>query len=250
MCLAFSSLAHAEVVQELVLSDGADSATIDISDTNLVSVTCNAGACGQITQGNVGLRIFSDGAHGTISIVHALFGAGNNFTISLTGAGGDDATRPTLMNFNQINTESQSGGGILTAIFTDSDYTDLSPILNVADSNVSDVAIQSSTIVYSVFTDSGDGIPAGTQVYTNSLTGHSSSNGIDGVNAVNPNSPNASLTTEAVLTFAGNGTIQANISISNVIVPEPGSTVLLGLALSGLAGFVLLGRFRTNRRVQ
>lgn len=246
-CFVFSSGARASTIEELVLSDGIDSVSITVSDTNVVTVTCNAGACGQITQANVGTKIVSDGAHGEIGITRASFGAGNNYTISLTAVGGGDSFLPTLMNLDQMVSESNSAGGTLTDTFTDTDYTDLDQTLNVSDSNVNDIGIQASTVDDSVFTSSQDAILSGTEIYTNSLTGHSDDSGPDGASATNPDSAAGSLTAQVILAFSGSGAIQANISISDVdSVPEPASIVLLGVALCSFSGLALLRRLLPN----
>jgi hypothetical protein len=62
----------------------------------------------------------------------------------------------------------------------------------------------------------------------------------------NPNS-SGSRTSQAILSFAGTGAIQANITTSDVAVtavPEPASLILLG---SLVTGFALLLRRKTNR---
>jgi len=237
---------RAAVVTELDISDGfGDSVSITVDNiTNLVTVTCNSGFCG-----NVAAKSTTDGSHGTISVTHATFGTGaNTFTLSATGVGGEDSTLPTLQDLNQINASANAAGSTLTATFTDTCYglttgicagatnAAMSGVLNVADSNVTDVGIASSTITFRVSTDGGDAIPAGTQISNdaaNTLTGHSSSNAVDGLNYLNSNL-SGSLTTQTLMSFTGTGGIQANISVSNVSVPEPAGIVLLGTAILGL----------------
>jgi hypothetical protein len=237
LALACAPQMHAAIASELVLSDSfGDQVTIDVSDTNVVTVTCNSGSCGDLTQANVGTKITSDGAHGTINITHALFGTtSSGFTLSDTAVGGADSTLPTLQDLNQINAEASTTGGVLTSTFTDTLYPSLAPVLNTADSNTTDTAISSSTIVFSVFTSSTNALGGGTSVYSNNLTGHSNSNGVGGQDYLNPNS-SGSLTSQTVMTFAGKGTIQANITTSNTNVPEPAGMVLLGTMVIGLAG--------------
>jgi len=235
----------AAIDEELVLSDGfGDQVTIDVSTTNVVTVTCNSGNCGQITQGNVGSKVTSDGADGTISITHAVFGDNSGsdyFTLSDTSVGWGDSTLPTIQNFNQIDASTPAAGSTLTAVFTDSREPNVSTELNIADSNVTDAGISTSTILYTVLTDPANTIPAGTSIYHNTLTGHSNSNGVGGVDVANPNPTNpgdVSVTTETLLTFAGTGTIQANMTVSNVAVPEPAGTVLLGTTILALMALI------------
>jgi len=225
LALAYAPQMHATVADELVLDDGVgDVATVAV-DT-LCKITCS-GACGTLLYSTV-----FTGAHQEINVQGHL----GQFNINATAYGGGDSQLPTLQDLNQINATS-TGAGKLTSTFTDTDYTDMNPILNIADSNVSDQQIASSTVTFAAFTDGGNAIPAGTQVYTNTLTGESDSNGAGGALATNPNSPDGSLTSQTVLNFTGDGKIQANISIANVLVPEPASIVLLGSLVLGLAGF-------------
>lgn len=232
LALACAPRMHAAVAMELVISDSfGDKVTIDVSTLGALSVTCNSGSCG-----NVAAVTTVDSAHGTIDVASATFGTGGNtFTLSDTAVGGGDSTLPTLQDLNQINANANGGGGTLTSTFTDTQYPSFSPILNVADSNTTDVGISTSTIKFTVFTDAGNAIPAGTEVYTNTLTNHADNNTLDGVDVANPNA-SGSLTSQTVMTFAGTGKIQANISTSNVAVPEPAGMILLGTMVIGLAG--------------
>lgn len=244
MVLALSTRLFAAGDEQLVLSDGTgDMVTIGVGDTGVVTITCNSGNCGQITQANYHAGLFdinSTGADGTISITSANFGGatGAAYNVSDTAKGQASSTLPTLMDFNQIDAQSASGSGSLTSTFTDTDYTDLSTLINVADSNVTDTAISASTITFTVLTDA-------TQIYTNSLTGESDSNGAGGAVVSNPNSPDGSLTAQAALSFTGKGSIQANVSISDVAVPEPASIVFLGTMM---LGFTVLIRKRQEKR--
>jgi len=241
IALAFAPCMHADIATELILSDGTDTVTIDVSSTNVVTVTCNAGSCGDITQANVGSKITVDYAHGTISVSHAAFGS--QFTISATAQGGvDSLPLPTLQNLNQLDATS-TGSGTLTSTFTDTQYPNLSPILNVADSNTTDAGISSSTIDFYTYTDGTDGVPAeaaGNPVSHNQLTNHSDNNSLDGVDYTNPNPtpPNSSLESKTVMAFTGAGHIQANITISNVVVPEPASIIFLGTLVFGLTAVI------------
>jgi hypothetical protein len=234
MALAFTPRMFAAIDEQLVLNDGAgDIVTIDVSTVGALSVVCTSGSCG-----NVAAKTTSDGPDGTISVTHATFG---NFTISDTAVGWADSTEPTIQDFNEIDAQSSSGGGSLTSTFTDSQEPNVSSELNVADSNTTDTAISASTIIFTVLTSPSNAIPAGSQVYQNSLTGHADSNGLNGANVTNPNPTNpndVSVTTEALLNFSGTGTIQANVSVSNVAVPEPASIVLLGTLILGLTALI------------
>ena len=224
------SQSYGAIATELNLSDSAgDTAVIDVSTTGVLS--CAGTACGGLIISNPG------GAHGTIAI-----GAGStfgSFTLNVTGEGGGSTTLPALENLNQINASNTSTANVtLTAIFTDTLYSDLSSVLNVGVSNVTDSAISTSTIQTTAFSGTASAVPAGSQIYTTSLTGHTDDNGVNGVNVLNPNNPNGSLTEETVMTFAGKGAIQANFSISNVAVPEPTSALLLGGVLLSITTIV------------
>lgn len=231
LVLAFSSQMFAAVDEELALTANGVTATIDVSTLGVLTVTCSSavvGACG-----NIAAKTTSDGVDGTISVTHATF---QGITLSDTAVGWADSTEPTIQDFNQIDAQS-AGAGTLEAMFTDTDEPDVSSLLNTADSNTTDTDISASTIQFTLLTDPANGVPAGTQVYQNTLTGHSDSNGPDGVTSPNPNPTNpgdVSVSTEALLTFTGDGSIQANISISNVAVPEPASVLLFGTLVLGL----------------
>jgi hypothetical protein len=225
MALACAPKMHAAIEEELVLNDGVgDIATIDVSDANVVTCT---GACG-----GLGI-IHSGGKDGTIVAVGTL----GQFTIDATAKGGGTSTLPTLQNLNQIQATS-SGAGVLTSTFTDTNYSDVNGTLVVADSNVNDQQIAGSTIQFTVSTDAPTAVPAGTQIFQNTLTGASDSNGAIGMAVANPNSPDASITANTVMTFLGTGSIQANITVANVLVPEPASVMLLGTVFLGLAGLI------------
>jgi hypothetical protein len=238
MVLAFSQQMFAAITEELTLTANGITATVTWDTVTGLSVVCStAGQCGNLTTHFSTDDVLSTENHGTIeTLVGASF---QGYTLSDTAVGADDSTLPTLQDLNQINADKTSGGaGVLTSTFTDTQYTDLSSMLNVADSNVSDAQIKTSTIAFNVYTDAGNAIPAGTSVETNSLTGESNSNGIGGVVVGNPNFPDGSLTSQTIMTFAGLGSIQANISISNVAVPEPASIVLLGTMILGLTALI------------
>ncbi|MGA7409248.1 MAG: hypothetical protein WBW33_02120 [Bryobacteraceae bacterium] len=230
MALVCSPRMFGAIADELVLNDGVGHvATIDVSTLGVE--TC-AGTCGGLT------ILTPGGAHGEIIAIGTL----GQFSLDATAEGGGVSTLPTLQNLNQINATS-TGVGMLTSTFTDTSYTDVNPLLNIADSNTTNLGIDTSTIKFTVLTDGGNAIPAGTSVYTDTLTGASDSNGLGGVDASNPNSPNASITSMTVMTFVGKGDIQANITVANA-VPEPASIVFLGTMMLGLTALI------RNRRLK
>jgi hypothetical protein len=231
LALAYAPLSHAAIATELVLDDGVgDVATIDESTTGVLTCTDTSatGACAGLVPGS---EVFSSGPHKTISILSGTIG---QFTLDVTGKGQKSNTLPTLQVFNQVDATS-SGAGTLTATFTDTSYSTMNSVLDIADSNTTDQQIQTSTIQFNVYTDAANNVPATTLVGTNILTGHSSAGG--GL-AANPNFPNGSLTSQAILTFTGVGNIQANITVANVLVPEPASVVFLGTMVVGLSAFL------------
>jgi hypothetical protein len=230
---AFAPLASADIVTELVLSDGfGDKVTLDVSSGGVLTVTCNSGACG-----NMATAATVDKAHGTITVTSGTLGSGvNTFLIDATGVGGSGVNLPTLQDLNQIDATAGAGGGVLTSLFTDTAYANMSATLNVANSETTDIGIAAaSSSDFKIFT-SASGVPAVSLLEDDTLVGHSNNNGVNGVNFANPNHT-GSLSTETILSFSGAGRIQANDSVSNVAaVPEPASVFLFGGVFVAVAG--------------
>src|SRR5262249_27375110 len=133
------------------------------------------------------------------------------FTVHVTGVGQLDNAAPTLENLNQIDA-SAAGPGTLTAVFSDRGFTQAASSFDIATSHVTDIGIAGSTIDFTAFVDGTNSIPAIDLIGAFSETGHSqSSSGI----FANPDAGLTpySLTSQTVITFAGTGTVQANITI-------------------------------------
>jgi hypothetical protein len=198
-------------------------------------ITASIDETGACTGSCANLTITVDGAHGTITAKTKKNTDFGGYVINATGVGGDDSFLPTLQNLNQIEADSlNAGGGTLTATFTDTHYPNMSPLLHVADSQTTNTQIDTSTIKFSVFTDVGNAIPAGTQIETDTQSGDSTA--FSG-NFANPNLT-GSLTTQTVMAFTGVGAIQANITVANVIVPEPAGIVLMGTTLLAVSALI------------
>jgi hypothetical protein len=226
LAMACSARMEAAAATVMTLStSGGVSATID-----------ETGAC--VGTGCGALVILVDGAHGTIRAISKSKGAFDGYTVSATGVGGGDSTLPTLMNLNQINAENTNpGGGTLTTTFFDTAYPTVGAVLNIGDSNVDDKNLAADTIDFDVFTGPSAG-PATTQIYHNTLTGVSDSNGLGGVDVANPNNPTASIETQTIMAFTGVGTLQANITVANIVVPEPAGIVLMGTTLLAVSALI------------
>jgi len=259
LALAFSPKTFAAVDEELTITVGtgitAVTATIELATTGppasgTLSVTCGGTAtqCGDLQNqsggpllgGSLadGSSISDSGQDKTLSVTNVVF---DGYTISDTATGWAASSAPTLQTFN--NVVALGGAGLVTSEFTDIDYntpgTPLSSEFNVADSNVTDSQISASTVNFTVLSGAANAIPASSLIYTNQLTGESDSNGAGGAIAANPNTTGSvSISSEAVLSFTGTGKIQANVSVSNVAVPEPASVVFLGTIMLGLTALI------------
>jgi len=236
--------------EALLLSANGVTATITLSTTGVLAITCTGtvAQCGDFTAastagtfiaGAKGGFISDNGQNASLSVTNATL---NGYTISDTASGWVDSTAPTLQTFNQV--VAKGGVGTVTSEFTDINYntpgTPLSSIFNIADSNVSDSGISGSTVQFGVFSSPGNAIPATSTVYSNTLTGASSSNGAHGANAINPNTTGSvSISSATILTFTGTGKIQANMTVANAAaVPEPASIVLMGTMILGLTALI------------
>jgi len=169
---------------------------------------------------------------------------GTGLKINVTGQGGDATTFPTLQNLNQIQVESVTGDtSTLEVLFSADNYPVSGATFNVADSITIDQAISTSSVTFEGLVDSSNLIPALDSFYSNTLTGHSNSNGVNGVDSPNPDCCTVpySLTSHTTIQFAGVGTVQANMTISTTAsVPEPASIFLLGTML--LTGTMVIRR--------
>jgi hypothetical protein len=259
LVLACSPQMFAAVDEQLTIVVGAVTATVQVSTGGVLSISCVGGTsaqCGDFDPGsaltvNNFTIIGQDG--GVITASHAgglasqdqslsvsnMTFMGYNITDTATGWAG--STNPTLQTFNQV--DAQGGAGLVHAEFTDINYntpgTPLSSTFNAAESETTDSQISTSTVQFTVLDDATNAIPAATPLYTNTLMGASNSNGTGGVNFANPNTTGSvSISTDTVLNFTGVGKIQANTTVSNVLVPEPAGIVLLGTMVLGLTGFI------------
>jgi hypothetical protein len=256
MVLAFSSQMFAQVDEELVIAAtttaGTATATIELLANSTLEYSCVAtgtASCGdftpsQSTGGTVlvgadGGIISDNGQDKTLSVTSATL---NGYSVSDVAKGWANSTAPTLQTFNQVDAE--GGVGTVSAEFTDINYntpgTLLSTEFNAADSNVTDTQIQTSTVQFTVLSDGTNAVPAADSLYTNTLTGHANSNGLNGADFANPNvTGSVSISSDTVLNFiGGTGAIQANLTVANVAVPEPAGIVLLGTMVLGLTGLI------------
>jgi hypothetical protein len=140
-----------------------------------------------------------------------------------------------LLNIVTLNTLS-TGAGTLTIEFSDSDYSDLKDTLQLgATANFQSTADTGSTATMTAFVNGSSigSLPTFTktanegdlQVLSNSKV------------FANPSFPNGDLKGQIVLSFAGAGEIDTNLTIANA-VPEPASMLLSGVALIGLGSLL------------
>lgn len=230
--VALASPMFGAIESQLILDDGAGSvATIDVNTGNIV--TC-MGAC-------AGLLTISTGDHATLVVTGTL----GQFNITSTGTGGAVSVDPTLQNLNELSIAS-TGAGTLTITYTDTDYTDFGASFLLGISGVQSVETSASLTSFSAFASGANAVPAGSLIGAfNNNTGLVFAN--SGVFA-NPVGASGSLTSVITTAFAAAGTIQANLTISNVVVPEPASVALFGtlLLVSGFAMRRKFGRATNN----
>jgi hypothetical protein len=230
--LAFSSQLFAAVDEELVISDGnaAGMATITYDPTLGTPLVCVGGGCAALNITNIG------GDHGNIEAVTKNFGGFDGYTIDITGEGGAGSILPELQNLDQINADrTVGGGGTLTTIFTDTDYTDFGASFSLSVSGTNGNGITSSKSSFEAYVSTANTIPASSLIgeFLND-TGASYNNS---QSFANPQSSSGSLTAETVLSFSGEGTMQATFSIANA-VPEPASIVFLGTMILSLTAVI------------
>lgn len=214
----------AAIVTELVLSDGTNTATIDVETGNVVTCT---GACG-------GFTTVSGTDHGTVIVIGTL----GQFDINITGKGDAATIDPTLMNLNQIDVSS-TGAGTLSVLFTDTGVTKPADSFLLGVSGVLDTQISTSQLDFSALMSGSDfgaqvppGVaPAGTLIgqFLNQTGLVLAASGTF-ANPL-PGTVPYTLQSQTVFDFTGAGSIQANFTISNNTVPEPASIVLFGTLL-------------------
>jgi hypothetical protein len=216
---------------ELFLNDGIDTATITFTGS---TATCT-GTCGGLTE------IYSPTPGAGLTVIGTFDGI---FALNITGQGLPSVNSPTLENLNQINSDNLSSSSeTLTVDFEYLGYSVPNALLLGVSSTINS-GIASSTVGFTAYDDSSDGLPAilgaGTLIGGFTETGLSSAN--SGAFAT-PFTGTASLTEQTVLGYTGNGAIQANFSISQT--PEPASVIFLGTAMLGL-GALLRKRLQRN----
>lgn len=231
-----TSAAYGSTIQELILDDTVGhSATIAVD--NLGVVTC-IGTCGGLTIPTVTTP------HGTLSI----FGVLGQFTIQVTDMGGATSIYPTMQNVTQISVASTAAGTLKTS-FTDTGYClggggggCFGDAFRVSMTNNPGAAISDSSSTFGVMMDMLNGIPAGTLVSSDTLTGTTARvNSYD-----NPlDSPSGSLSTSIAISFTGRGSVQTTLQVSAVssTVPEP-STFAMFTVAAGLLAFKVRQHYR------
>lgn len=221
---------QAAVTEELVLDAGGGvTATITVTTGSVLNCVGTLGGCLGLTS-----QTITFGDHGELHVGGTIGG----FRVSVTGNGQDNSTLPTLQTFNQIDAQSISGAGTLISRFTVLDYTTLADNFKIAVSGVDDTQINDSKTSFAAYVSGTNANPA-TDLIGQFLTLTGDSFNTSGTFA----SPIAgdstgSLTSLVTLAFSGAGQLQANLTISNVAVPEPASIFLLGTAVLGLATLV------------
>jgi len=166
------------------------------------------------------------------------------FIVSVTGRGGASATAPTLQNLADTNNLIALGAGSFTTLFTDTDYCGAPGLTGGCfgsnftlqmTNNPDPLKIPNASTTFAAFVSAGATIPAGSLINTPAGTTVVGCCGTM-VIAANPiGSTSGSLSSEAVTTFPGAGSVQTTLNIGTTgFVPEPSTFALFGIA----AGFV------------
>jgi len=221
-----------DVASQLVLSSGALTCTVSVSDTNAITSSADC----------AGLSITSSGPHGELKAT----GSFNGFTLTDTADGFNASLAPLLQNFNTVNIQS-GGTGSVTAIFSDTAADEAGdtclPTANCLTTApgafqvaVSTTALTlSGTANYFAF-NSADGpgdadvLPA-TDLFSSFLNQGGPSTSTSGLdNNTEPAGP-YTLTGKIVVNFTKSGTIDASQQIAAAGVPEPTGIILMGTML-------------------